>query len=124
MFGIKIIKEEEYNILINRCERLEKATEEMQNLYLKEKKDCKSLREQNSELRLEKTKHFNLITALQNEAKSLRNFRRDTLKALGEIDIAGFQLSYCTKRCEHCKRENKGCKKYKFGSHEYCVIKK
>jgi hypothetical protein len=58
------------------------------------------------------------------EVKSLREFKRDTLEAMGQIDLAGFQLSYCTKKCKHCEHKQKDCKKYEFGTHQYCVIHK
>jgi len=127
MFGLKIIKESEYNDLKEVSRNYEAHKKEQEN-YEQTKKDCKSLREQNSELRkkiqeLEINMHGS-DKKLKAEVKSLREFKRDTLEAMGQIDLAGFRLQYCTKKCKHCENVQADCKKYQFGSHEYCVIPK
>lgn len=124
MFGIKIISEREYNELKARIEHQKKSVELTQNLYLKEKGDCESLREQLNDKMQEVNKLQERNGKLQRENKSLREFRRDTLEAMGQIDLAGFQLSYCTKKCDRCDNEQHDCQKYEFGSHHYCVIPK
>lgn len=131
MFGIKIIKESEYNELILIKKEFERRIDVVVADLKKEKKDCESLREQNGELRKklnkferELMKNVDVVKNLQREVKSLREFKRDTLEAMGQIDLAGFRLSYCTKKCKNCEHEQKDCKKYEFGTHQYCVIPK
>jgi len=129
MFGIKIIRESEYNDL-KEVSRNYEAHKKEREIYEQTKKDCKSLREQNSELRKKIQEYEEVINMpgseakLKAEVKSLRDFKRDTLEAMGQIDLAGFRLQYCTKKCKHCENVQSDCKKYQFGSHEYCVIKK
>ena len=124
MFGIKTVKESEYNELILIKKEFERRIAEVVADLKKEKKDCESLREQNGNLRMEVNKLKEQNNNYLREVKSLREFRRDTLEAMGQIDLAGFQLSYCTKKCKHCEHEQKDCKKYEFGTHQYCVIPK
>ena len=131
MFGIKIIRERDYNQM---CSLLHDGVGLDENRVRKInslEKDCESLRQQNSDLRkklnkfeADLMKSVDKVKNLQREAKSLREFKRDTLEAMGQLDLAGFQLSYCTKKCEKCKNEYTNCYKRKFGSHEYCVIQK
>jgi chromosome segregation ATPase len=124
MFGKIIISESEYNELT----RIKKEAEErIQNVIDGRKKierDCASLREQLSDKMQEINKLRDLNNRLKSQNKSLSEFRRDTLEAMGQVDLAGFRLSYCTKKCEHCTSKHTDCRKYKFGSHEYCVIPK
>lgn len=124
MFGIKIIKESEYNDLIQCAQRHYEAHKKECVAYERTKKDCASLREQLNEKMKEVNKLREQNNNLQREVKSLREFRRDTLEVMGQIDLAGFQLSYCTKKCKNCEHEQKDCKKYEFGTHQYCVIPK
>ena len=124
MFGIKIIKESEYDELILIKKEHERSIDVAVAERKKEKKDCESLREQNGNLRMEVNKLQEQNNNYLREVKSLREFRRDTLEAMGQIDLAGFQLSYCTKKCKHCEHEQRDCKKYEFGTHQYCVIPK
>lgn len=124
MFGFKIVKESEYNDLA----RIKKVAEDELNTTLEAYKkidtDCDLLRQQNGNLREENNKLREEITGLKREVKSLREFRRDTLEAMASIDLAGFRLSYCTKKCKNCNDEKRDCKKYEFGRHQYCVIPK
>lgn len=124
MFGIKIISEREYNDLTLTKKEFERRIEAVVCDVKKEKKDCEYLREQNGNLRMEVNKLQEQNNKYLREVKSLREFKRDTLEAMGQIDLAGFQLSYCTKKCKHCEHEQKDCKKYEFGTHQYCVIPK
>lgn len=124
MFGIKIIRESEYqqmNELVERHTKSHKATDtQIENL----KKDCDSLRQQNGELRKKVDKLREQNNNYLREVKSLREFKRDTLEAMGQIDLAGFHLSYCTKKCKHCNDERHDCRKYEIGSHQYCAVPK
>ena len=130
MFGFKIIRESEYNDLKEVANRHYEAHKKERAEYEKTKKDCKSLREQLNEKIKENKKLEETIAIsgsegkLKAEVRSLREFKRDTLEAMGQIDLAGFRLSYCTKKCSKCENEGLGCKKYQFGTHEYCVIPK
>ena len=124
MFGFKIIKEWDYKRFL----KLEKERDEMENELREEiyqlSKGNGSLREQNGNLRMEVNKLQEQNNNYLREVKSLREFKRDTLEAMGQIDLAGFRLSYCTKKCKNCEHEQKDCKKYEFGTHQYCVIPK
>ena len=124
MFGIKIIKESEYNDLIQCAQRHYEAHKKECVAYERTKKDYESLRKQLSDKMQEVNKLREQNNNYLREVKSLREFRRDTLEAMGQIDLAGFQLSYCTKKCKHCDNEQHDCKKYQFGNHQYCVIPK
>ena len=124
MFGIKIISEREYNDLTLTKKEFERRIEAVVCDLKKEKKNCESLREQNGNLRMEVNKLQEQNNNYLREVKSLREFKRDTLEAMGQIDLAGFRLSYCTKKCKNCEHEQKDCKKYEFGTHQYCVIPK
>ena len=124
MFGIKVIKESEYNNLKEVAHRHYEAHKKEQAVYEQEKKDCESLRRQLNDKIKEVNKLREQNNNLQREVKSLREFKRDTLDAMGHIDLAGFQLQHCTKKCKHCENEQHDCKKYEFGKHQYCVIPK
>ena len=124
MFGFKIISEKEYARLLGRILELSGESSVKNEDVEKLKNDCESLRQQLND----KIKEVNKLREQNNnylrEVKSLREFRRDTLEAMGQIDLAGFQLSYCTKKCSKCANRERDCKKYQFGTHEYCVIPK
>lgn len=130
MFGIKIISKSEYEFLLSEAAKVTSNNAVSIADYEKLKEDCKSLREQLNEKIKENKKLEETIAIsgsegkLKAEVRSLREFKRDTLEALGQIDIAGFHLAYCTKKCKHCEHAQSDCKKYQFGTHEYCVIPK
>lgn len=124
MFGIKIISKSEYMELKQVATRHYEAHQKERAVYDTIVKDCESLREQLNEKIKEVFKLRDQNNNYLREVKSLREFRRDTLEAMRQIDLAGFQLSYCTKKCKHCEHEQKDCKKYEFGKHQYCVIPK
>jgi chromosome segregation ATPase len=124
MFGIKIIKESEYWRMMELVERHTKSHNATDAQIEKLKRDCESLRQQLNDKISELVKCQDQNSNYLREVKSLREFRRDTLEAMGQIDLAGFQLSYCTKKCKHCDNEGHDCKKYQFGNHQYCVIPK
>ena len=130
MFGIKIISKSEYEFLLSEAAKVTSNNAVSIADYEKLKEDCKSLREQLNEKIKENKKLEETIAIsgsegkLKAEVRSLREFKRDTLEALGQIDIAGFHLAYCTKKCKHCEHAQSDCKKYQFGAHEYCVIPK
>jgi predicted RNase H-like nuclease (RuvC/YqgF family) len=124
MFGIKIIKVSEYNNLIQCAQRHYEAHKKECEAYAKMKKDCESLREQLNEKMVEVNKLHEKNKNYEREVKSLREFKRDTLEAMGQIDLAGFHLSICNKKCDHCDNEQHDCRKYEFGKHQYCVIPK
>jgi len=124
MFGIKIIKESEYNDLVQCALRHYESHKKECVAYERTKKDCASLREQLNEKMTEVNKLHDENKKYEREVKSLREFKRDTLEAMGQIDLSGFHLSICNKKCDHCDNEQHDCRKYTFGSHEYCVIPK
>jgi len=130
MFGIKIISKSEYEFLLNEAAKVPVDKVVSVNEYEKLEKDCESLREQLNEKikEIKKLEEAMAISGsdskLKAEVRSLREFKRDTLEALGQIDIAGFHIAYCTKKCKHCEHAQSDCKKYQFGTHEYCVIPK
>ena len=130
MFRFKIISKSEYEFLLSEAAKVTSNNAVSIADYKKLKEDCKSLREQLNE-KIKENKKLEETMAisgsegkLKAEVKSLREFKRDTLEAMGQIDIAGFHLQYCTKKCGKCKLEGTNCKKYQFGTHEYCVIPK
>jgi FtsZ-binding cell division protein ZapB len=122
MFGIKIINESEYRELIRIKEEYYERIQEVIDSRNTIERDCQSLRQQNSDLRIKNGKLREQNHGYVREVNSLRQFKRDTLEAFGHIDFAGFQLSYCTKKCKHCDNEQHDCRKYEFGTHQYCVI--
>jgi hypothetical protein len=124
MFGIKIITENEYDELKNADERHYEAHKKEQAVYEKTKNDCESLRQQLGTKMQEFNKILEKNTELLKEVKKLREFKRDTLEAMGNIELAGFHLSYCNRKCKNCDHEQHDCKKYEFGSHQYCAIRK
>ena len=124
MFGIKIISKSEYMELKQVATRHYEAHQKERAVYETTVKDCESLRKQLNEKIKEAAKLYDQNNTLQREVKSLREFKRDTLEAMGQIDLSGFHLSICNKKCEHCDNEQHDCHKYTFGSHEYCVIPK
>ena len=117
MFGIKIISEREYDEL----KRTEAKAEDKVNFTIeklaKRNKDCDSLRQQLNDQMKECRK-------LQQANDSLRQFKRDTLEALANIDLGSFRLKVCVSKCDTCDNEPSDCHKYTFGSHTFCVIPK
>lgn len=124
MFGIKIIKDGEYNKMKNIYDTYQEYSEEKETEIRRLEKDCESLRQQLNDKMKEVNKLQDLNTRLKSQNNSLSMFKRDTLEAMANIDIAGFQFQYCTKKCKHCKNEQPDCKKYEFGKHQFCVIPK
>ena len=117
MFGIKIISKKEYNelmVLDNRWGRIHiedgKRIERLSN-------DCDSLRQQLNDQMAECRK-------LKDANDSLREFKRDTLEALANIDLGSYRLKVCESKCDTCDNETTDCHKYIFGSHTFCVIPK
>lgn len=122
MFGLKIIKKSSYLKLLERkIQRQLASTESLRAAYIKEQCDCESLREQNKNLRSTNVKLHDANMKLKNEVKSLTQFKRDTMEALGSIDLGGFRLSIRKHKCDKCKHEQDDCTAYVFGSHAYCV---
>lgn len=121
MFGLKIIKKSSYLTIIKRIECLRASVESLRAAYIKEQCDCDSLREQNENLRSTNAKLHDANMKLKNEVKSLTQFKRDTMEALGTIDLGGFRLSIRKHKCDKCKHEQDDCTAYVFGSHAYCV---
>lgn len=121
MFGLKIIKKSSYIKLLERIQRQLASTESLRAAYIKEQCDCESLREQNKNLRSTNVKLHDANMKLKNEVKSLVRFKRDTMEALGTIDLGGFRLSIRKHKCKYCDHEQDDCKAYVFGSHDYCV---
>ena len=124
MFGFKTIREDEFNKLMHMKEEAEERIREAIEAREKIEQDCKSLRKQLGEKMKEINRLNDKMTKMVNELNSLRYFKRDTLEAMGQIDLAGFQLHYCTRKCKHCDNEQHDCKKYEFGKHQYCVMPK
>lgn len=124
MFGIKIISSSRYNDLLEIASQAKSDTPSETELdtLIKLESDCESLRQQNGELREKYNKMIEENNSLKREVKSLIQFKRDTLEAMGKIDIAGFRLSVCKHKCKHCKHEQPECCKYTFGNHEFCII--
>jgi hypothetical protein len=124
MFGIKIISTSRYNELLEIVSQAKsnEPTETELDTLVKLESDCESLRQQNGELREKYNKLIEDNNGLKREVKSLIQFKRDTLEAMGKIDIAGFRLSVCKHKCKHCKHEQPECCKYTFGNHEFCII--
>ena len=117
MFGIKIISEKEYNELKANAKAFlfyhPGTVEQVESLS----KDINSLRQQLNDQMKECRK-------LQQSNEKLREFKRDTLEALANIDLGSFRLKVCVSKCDHCKHEPTDCRKYTFGSHTFCVIPK
>lgn len=118
MFGIKIIKEREYNKRISTLR--DAVINEMESRF-KYQADCESLRKQLNDKMMEINELLSQRHNLERKVYDLREFKRDTLEALGQIDLAGLRLSICNIKCEDCDHEQHECKKFTFGSHLYCV---
>lgn len=118
MFGIKIIKEREYN---KRISTLRDAVINEMDSRFKYQADCESLRKQLNDKMMEINELLSQRHNLKRKVYDLREFKRDTLEALGQIDLAGLRLSICNIKCESCDHEQQECKKFTFGSHLYCV---
>ena len=117
MFGLKIISEREYKRLIDFDNSCGKAHIEDGKEIERLSKDCNSLRQQ---LNAQMTQCRKLEQANDN----LRQFKRDTLEALANLDLGSFRLSVCKSKCTKCESELPDCKKYTFGCHDFCIIPK
>ena len=117
MFGFKIISEKEYLRMMELVERHTSShnatSKQIDNL----KSDLESLRSQLNE-------KIGKIKKLEESNEKLREFKRDTLDALGKIDFDGFRLSISNTKCEKCKKEQNDCKKYVFGKLTFCLERK
>lgn len=109
MFGFKIIKKREYDILL----RAEKEADEMVQHVVADKKkvenDCASLRQQ--------------LNDKMKEVKKLTQFKKDTMEAMANIDLAGFHLTISSNKCTGCDHESPDCRKYEFGKHTFCLCR-
>ena len=107
MFGFKIISEKEYLRMLELVERHTSShnatSKQIDNL----KSDLESLRSQLNE-------KIAKIKKLEKTNEKLREFKRDTLEALSDIDLEGFRLSINKTKCENCKEEQEDCKKLSF----------
>ena len=117
MFGFKIISEKEYAKMCELVERHTKSSNATREQTERLIADCKSLRQQ---LNGKMAECKNLEAA--NE--KLRQFKRDTLEALVNIDLGSFRLKVSNTKCNTCDNEPSDCHKYTFGSHSFCVIPK
>ena len=117
MFGIKIISEKEYNELKANAKAFllyhPGTVDQVESLS----KDINSLRQQLNNQMAECCK-------LEDANDNLRQFKRDTLEALANIDLGSFRLKVCVSKCDKCDKEPTDCKKYTFGDHTFCVIPK
>lgn len=117
MFGIKIISEKEYKKLTDYNNSWGREHQESGKQIERLRSDCDSLRQQLNDQMAECRK-------LKDANDSLREFKRDTLEALANIDMGSFRLKVCVSKCETCDNEPSDCHKYIFGSHTFCVIPK
>lgn len=117
MFGIKIISKKEFEHMQKLVERHTSTSNETRMQIDRLKSDCASLRQQLNNQMAECRK-------LEDANDNLRQFRRDTLEALANIDLGSFRLKVCVSKCDQCKHELTDCCKYTFGSHSFCVIQK
>ena len=117
MFGIKIIKEYDYQKMYRRVAQAESALEEVCKKNERLKSDCDSLRQQlNDEMaKCRKLKQSN---------DALRQFKRDTLEAMASINFGSFRVEVCKSKCDTCDNEPSDCRKYTFGKHAFCLIPK
>lgn len=129
MFGF--ISKQKYVQLLNENKENVKELGELTSKLDKSKLDCYSLRKQNSVLREENSKleeENTLLTeknkSLKNDNNKLRQFKRDTLEALANIDFGSFRPIVCKSKCETCENEPTDCKKYQFGNHTFCLVRK
>ena len=117
MFGLKIISKTEYNELIGEIEALMSERSHAVDDYEKVRDDNKSLRQQ---LNAQMTQ----CRKLEQANDDLRQFKRDTLEALANLDLGSFRLSVCKSKCTNCNNEQSDCRKYTFGCHDFCIIPK
>ena len=117
MFGIKIISEREYKKLTDYNNSWGREHQESGKQIERLRSDCDSLRQQLND-------QMNECRKLKDANDSLREFKRDTIAALANIDLGSFRLKVCVSKCDHCKHEPTDCRKYIFGSHTFCVIPK
>lgn len=117
MFRFKFIKKDALDALLKKIELLEKNDKEWSNLHERRVADLNSLRKQNRELRMAN----NRLTERNND---LEAFKRDTLQALGNLDLGSFCLKLCTSKCDICNKEQSDCEKYTFGDLTFCKVPK
>ena len=117
MFGIKIIKEHDYQWMLHRQEQAESALEEVHKKCERLESDCKSLRQQLND-KIAKCRK------LKQSNDALRQFKRDTLDAMTNIDFGSFRVEVCKSKCDTCDNEPADCRKYTFGKHAFCLVPK
>lgn len=117
MFGIKIIKESEYNSLKEVANRHYEAHKKELAEYEQVKKDCESLRQQNSDLRKKNDKLH------AKEEKHLARINKLLGKLKEKCDVE-FELLPDPEQCSLCKHEFKSCKKLSVGDKTFCVVPK
>lgn len=117
MFGIKIISEKKYNQMNELVERHIKAHAKERNEYVRAKSDLESIRQRLND-------EIDQRSRLSAECNRLRQFKRDTLEALADIDLGSFRLSLCRTKCDKCNHEHPDCKKYTFGKLTFCEFPK
>lgn len=110
MFGIKIIKESEYNELKSCAQRHYDAHKKEREQIESVKKDCESLRQQ--------------LNKKIKEVKILQKFKDDTFKTLSEIDLGDFRICACNSKCDFCEHESDDCRKYSIGDQSFCVLRR
>lgn len=109
MFGIKIISDREYRRMEGEIRTLYSSIEPLRMENKKLGKDLESLRDQ--------------LNDSIKEVQKLRQFKRDTLEALSDIDLGDVRIKLCSQKCDKCGEESKDCSKYEYGEHAFCVFR-
>jgi predicted nuclease with TOPRIM domain len=117
MFGIKVIKESEYNNLKEVAHRHYEAHKKEQAVYEQEKKDCESLRQQLND----KIKEVKKLKAKEDKYLDRINKLLSKLKDKSDVE---FEVITEPTMCDLCKHEFKSCKKIVIGDTTVCVVPK
>ena len=110
MLRFRVMPKSKYDSLVNDRKAAEEKVKLLQDKLERANRDIESLRKQLNERIY--------------DVRRLKQFKTDTLSALGKIDFAGFCLSICNAKCDCCAEESDDCKKFQFGKHLFCLKKK
>ena len=119
MFGIKIISEERYRSEQKSAQKMVELHDELVKKNVRLELDIKSLREQNSKLRVLNGKRKDENENLIEKNRKLKEQNKALLEAGFEVQM----LENPTK-CAVCKHETKHCKKITVGDKDICILVK
>lgn len=119
MFGLKIMLQSDYETEQRAVETLKRGFEDVAHKKAQLELDIKSLREQNSKLRVLNGKRKDENENLIEKNRKLKEQNKALLEAGFEVQM----LENPTK-CAACKHETKHCKKITVGDKDICILVK